>query len=197
LFDDLTRAVVFTLDRDFLDPANAGVSGVTPPSITHGVTPVISAGSDPAADLAALVGAFAGDLLSSYFIMQPDVAVALAGTGKFPDLGVRGGEAIGLPVLTSRAAPIESIILADPTGFMAAYDDIIQIEASQHGTLQMDDAPTMSVTAPTATAAVSLWQANCHGFRAIGNVAWAEARPGGVAILESATGTWLDIAGVS
>lgn len=197
LFDDLTRAVVDTLDRDFLDPANSGVSGVTPPSITNGITPVAATSGDPAADLAALVAAFGGDLLSSYLIMQPDVAVSLAVTGKFPDLGVRGGEAIGLPVLTSRMAPIESVILFDPTGFMVAYDEEVLVESSGQGTLQMDDAPTMSSAAPTPTNTVSLWQADSRAFRAVENVAWSEARSGGVAMLISGGSDWLDIAGVS
>jgi HK97 family phage major capsid protein len=59
LFDDLTRAVVDTLDRDLLDPANSGTPGVTPPSITSAITP-IPATSDPSDDLAALVAAFGG-----------------------------------------------------------------------------------------------------------------------------------------
>jgi hypothetical protein len=196
LFGDLTRAVVDVLDRDLLDPANAGSAGVTPPSITNGVAPIVAT-SDPAVDLAALVAAFGGDLLSSYFVMRPETAVALAATGNFPDLGARGGEAIGLPVLTSRNAPIESVILVDPTGFMVAYDEAIQLEASRQGTLQMDDAPTMSSVPPSPTNVVSLWQANSRALRAIANVAWEEARPGGVAMLQGGGSDWLDIAGLS
>jgi hypothetical protein len=195
IFDDMKRAIVDQLDTDFLDPANAGTPGITPPSITNGITP-IAATSDPRDDLAALVAAFSGDLLSSYFIMQPDVAAKLALTGSFPDLGARGGEAAGLPVLTSRNAPIESVILVDPTGFMVAYDDEILLENGRKGTLQMDTAPTMDATTPTAVQTVSLWETNCVAFRGIGNVAWAEARSGSVAMLQGGGSDWLDIAGV-
>lgn len=196
LFDDLSRAVVDTLDRDLLDPANGGTPGVTPPSITDGITPIAGT-TDPAADLAALVAAFDGDLLSSYFIMPPDVAVRLAATGDFPKLGARGGEVVGLPVLTSRAAPIESVILVDPSAFMVAYDEQILLEVGSKGALEMDTEPSGDSTVPTAAQMVSLWMTNCKAFRAIGHVAWAEARSGGVAMLQGAGTGWLDIEGVS
>jgi hypothetical protein len=196
IFDDMKRAIVDQLDADLLDPSNTGTPGVTPASITSAITP-IPATTDPSDDLAALVAAFSGDLLSSYFIMQPDVAVKLAATGNFRDLGARGGEAVGLPVLTSRAAPIESVILVDPSGFLNAYDEEILLETGRKGTLQMDTAPTMDATTPTAVQTVSLWETNCVAFRGIGNVAWAEARTGSVAMLQGGSSDWLDIAGVS
>lgn len=196
LFADLTRAVVDKLDADLLDPANGGTAGQTPSAITNGIS-AIAATNDPGADLAALVASFDGDLLSSYFIMPPDVAVKLAGTGDFPDLGARGGEAVGLPVLTSRAAPVESVILVDPSGFMVAYDEEILLEAGKEGSLEMETEPTQDSTVPTAAQLVSLWQSNCVAFRAIGHVAWKQARSGGVAMLQGGASDWLDITGVS
>ncbi|MCF2514436.1 phage major capsid protein [Sphingomonas sp. G124] len=196
LFSDLSRAVVDTLDRDFLDPTNSGVVGVTPPSITNGVS-AIAATSDPAADLAALVEGFDGDLLGAFLIMPPSVAVKLAATGDFPDLGARGGETIGLPTLVSRSAPMEHVILVDPGGIMAAFDEQILLETGREGTLEMDTEPTNDAVTPTAANLTSLWMANSVGFRAIGHFAWAKARPGGVAMLQGGSSDWLDIAGVS
>jgi hypothetical protein len=46
--DELARAVIERMDVDFIDPAQAAVSNVSPASITNGVPPLSSAGTSEA-----------------------------------------------------------------------------------------------------------------------------------------------------
>lgn len=190
LFNDLVQAVVDAMDEALLDPTNAGVADGMPGSITNGVTPV-TATSDPAADLAALVADFDGDLLSAYFTMTPETAVKLAATGLFRDIGARGGDLLGVPVLTAKTAPADSVALVDPSGVMAAFDEDVLLETGREGSVQMSDAPTNDSVTPTPTNLVSLWQANLAGFRAISRVSWKTARAGSVALLQGGATDWL------
>lgn len=190
LFDDLVKAVSDAMDEAFLDPANAGVADGMPGAVTNGIMPLVAT-SDPAADLAALVAAFEGDLTAAYFTLTPETAVKLAGTGLFRDIGARGGELLGVPVLTAKKAPADSVSLIDPSGIMAAYDEDLLLETGREGSVQMSDTPTNDSTTPTPTTLVSLWQANCVGFRAVSRVSWETARPGSVALLQGGGTDWL------
>jgi len=186
---DLTAAFIDAMDGALLAPGNAG-NAVTPASITNGVSPVI-ASSDPAEDFEALVDNLGGDPGAAYVIMSPVSATRLAGHQIGREVGARGGEIAGIPVITSRRCPRDLVVLVDPGGLIADWEDVVHIEASRHGTVKMDTEPTMTADSPTETTTLSLWQSNCVGFRAVGRVAWQRVRAGSVAVLQGGTGSWL------
>ncbi|NKM56366.1 phage major capsid protein [Rhizobium anhuiense] len=181
---DMTRSMTQAIDVALLDPSNAGSAGVSPASITHGVAP-ISAGADPAADLRLLVENFAGDLESAIFIMTPSVAVSLASADR-PGIGLRGGELLGAPAVTSRSAPADSIILADVSA-LALGEGASEIRTSRAATIEMLDADLVQdATTGTGTALVSLWQANCLGILSEKEMNWEIQRAGAVSMITGA-----------
>ncbi len=101
------------IDLAFIDPANAGIPNIRPPSITYGA-PAIASTGDPSVDLARLFEAFDGDASTAYFVAHPRVAVRLAlhrdagGAYVFPDVSPRGGSLLGVPLLTSTSVPYDS-----------------------------------------------------------------------------------------
>ncbi len=208
---DLIDTIVQTMDRDFVDPANAGSAGVKPASITYGVTPVVASGTDAdavRADVQALMGKFVTANLSlsgAVFIMTEMQALALAlmlnplGQREFPDVqinGDSGGRFFGLPVVLSENIPANAgtgdpvvgagarIILAKASEIMLADDGETLLDASNQASLQMDSAPTNPPTATTVM--VSLWQMNLVGIRAERFINWTKRRPGAVQFIDSA-----------
>jgi HK97 family phage major capsid protein/HK97 family phage prohead protease len=208
---DLIDTIVQTMDRDFVDPANAGSAGVKPASITNGVTPVVASGTDAdavRADVQALMGKFVTANLSlagAVFIMTEMQALALAlmlnplGQREFPDIqinGDSGGRFFGLPVVLSENIPANPgagdpvvgagarIILAKASEIMLADDGETLLDASNQASLQMDSAPTNPPTATTVM--VSLWQMNLVGIRAERFINWTKRRPGAVQFIDSA-----------
>lgn len=183
---ELIRACAEEIDRSFLDPDNSGVEDEQPASVTDGVSPIPSSG-DAAADVAALVASFTGDLLSASFVTDPITASQLAlvrdvgGSPIFPDAGVRGGSLIGLPLLVSRASPRDSgggiLTLVDGSGVAFAGGGV-RTEVSQEASVQMEDAPSMPAQM------VSLFQTNSVAILAEVGVVWQVVRPGAVAFLD-------------
>ena len=208
---DLIDTIVQTMDRDFVDPANAGTATIKPASITNGVTPVVASGTDAdavRADVQALMGKFITANLSlsgAVFIMTEMQALALAlmlnplGQREFPDIqinGDSGGRFFGLPVVLSENIPANPgagdplvgagarIILAKASEIMLADDGETLLDASNQASLQMDSAPTNPPAA--ATVMVSLWQMNLVGIRAERFINWTKRRPGAVQYIDSA-----------
>lgn len=209
---DLIDTIVQTMDRDFVDPANAGSAGVKPASITNGVTPVVASGTDADAvrtDVQALMGKFVTanmSLSGAVWIMTEMQALALAlmlnplGQREFPDIqinGDSGGRFFGLPVVLSENIPANPgaggppvtgdgarIILAKASEIMLADDGETLLDASNQASLQMDSAPTNPPVA--ATVMVSLWQMNLVGIRAERFINWTKRRPGAVQYIDAA-----------
>ena len=189
LQDDLTRALTVVLDEALIDPDNAGLANETPASIAYGATQ-IAATSDFGADLRTMIGAFKGDLGYAAFVTSPEVATGIAmmtdsgGRYLFPNVGPRGGELIGLPLLTTRADATttsgSSLMLLDPTGIAAALG-ALSIESSDAATLQMSDDPN---DAGVPVEQVSLWQTNSAAFKAEIYANWSRQRAGSVIVLE-------------
>ena len=171
VFDDLVRAFADGFDFALLDPANGG-SGVAPASITNGATE-IAATSDLDDDLAEVFAAFNGDLASAYWLTCPQVAAGLA-RGFNGDVGARGGEIAGVPVLTSPAAPDARLTLVDPAGIAAAWDENAELQTSEAGAVEMEGEGDLTQNAPTGAALVSLWQSNLRAIRGIARVAWTQ-----------------------
>src|SRR5690606_2133183 len=114
LRDALAAAVAERIDTDFIDPAKAASAGVSPASITNGVTPVPASGTGDADDIRADVRALMATFVaannpptSGVWIMSSATALALSlmvnplGQPEFPGVSMAGGTFLGLPVITS------------------------------------------------------------------------------------------------
>jgi HK97 family phage major capsid protein len=186
---DMVAGIAQFLDVQFTDPTQAPIAGVSPGSITNGVTPITSAGTTPSnarTDLQALLNAMTSSYISvsnAVFIMSQTNAAALGaalnplGQPLFPGLGVNGGMAMGLQVVASQSAG-NNVILIEPSTVLYADDGGVTIDASTEASVQMDDAPDNPATATTIL--TSLWQNNLVGLRAERYINWKRARAGGV-----------------
>jgi len=193
--DGLAAALKERLDIDFVDPAKAAVAGVSPASITNGVTAIPSSGSDSAAvraDIQALFNAFLAannPPSSAVFIMNTSTAMALGmmqnpmGNLEFPSMGMNGGSLMGIPVIASDYVPDGTVILANAGDIYLADEGGISVDMSREASLQMDDAPTNASDPVTPTPLVSLWQTNSVGFLAERTVNWKKRRPEAVQLL--------------
>ncbi len=194
---DLISTIVETVDSDFVDPAKAASAGVSPASITNGVTPVAATGVTAdafRADFKSMADAFVAanmSLAGAVFIMQETQALALSlllsplGQPEFPGMSIAGGGTLmGLPVITSENVPDGVIILAKPSEILLADDGQVMLDASRVASVQMNDAPDNPATATTVM--VSLWQNNLVGVRAERYINWAKRRSGAVQYISGA-----------
>lgn len=197
--DALVEALRERLDVDFIDPSKAAVQGVSPASITNGVTPIPSSGAtadDVREDIKAAFGKFieANNPPSSGVIIMPmTVALALAtmrnplGQKEFPDITMRGGFLEGLPVITSEHVPTVTdgayVVIVNASDIYLGDEGGFQVDMSREASLSMDDAPSMSSASATAAQLVSLWQTNSVGFRAEREINWAKRRSSAVVVL--------------
>lgn len=200
--DDLAQAVIERIDTDFIDPAKAAGTGATasPASITNGVTPIPSVGTDGdsvRADIAALwAQADATNLPVSGAVYITDSRTARAlsllrnplGQKEFPDVTVAGGSVDGVPLIVSNYVPSDAggslFILAFAPEIFLADDGVVTLSASREASIQMDDAPTHNSGTPTGAQLVSMFQTNSIALRAERYINWAKRRPQAVAFLE-------------
>ena len=208
--DELARAVTARIDQTFIDPTAAAVAGVSPASITNGVTPIISSGNtadDIRADMLALSAAYRAannSTSGTVWIMPEGVAEALSmmvnplGQAEFPGITAEGGSFLGKPVITSEYVPSSY----DPDGAgagvagaivaLAKAQDIffgdeggVQVDFSREASLEMADNPAHNSTTPTPAQMVSMFQTNSVAFRAERALNWMKRRPEAVAVLAS------------
>lgn len=195
--DQLAAALRERLDIDFIDPAKAAVSGVSPASILNGVSGIPSAGStadDVRTDIRALFNAFIAANnapQNGVFIMTATTALALSlmqsplGQVEFPGIGMNGGTLFGLPVIVSEYVPTASagslVALVNASDIYVGDEGGIDVSMSTEASLQMDSTPDNPTTATTVL--VSLWQRNLVGFRAERTISWARRRASAVAYL--------------
>lgn len=198
--DELAKAVRERSDIDFIDPAKAVSAGVSPASVTNGVTPVTSSGTDAAAlraDLASLWDTFLGANLSpadAVYVMSARTALRISlmqnplGQAEFPGMGMNGGTLLGVPVIVSEYVPGDSsgglIVLIKASDILLADDGQVTIDASNEASLQMDDAPTNPPV--SATVLVSMFQMNMTALRAERYINWGKARANSVAYIQGA-----------
>lgn len=207
--DQLAAALAERLDLDFIDPAKAAAAGVSPASITNGVTPIESSGNDAdavRADIRALFAAFIAANnapTSGVWIMPSTTALALSlmvnplGQPEFPGLNMNGGTLFGLPVIVSQYVPTAydadgsgtdfasgaMVALVNAQDIYMADEGGVSVDMSDQASLQMDNAPTNNSATPTATSLVSMFQTNSVAFRAERTVNWARRRASAVAVL--------------
>lgn len=208
--DELARAIIERIDIDFVDPNKALVSGVSPASITNGVTPISSSGTEASAvrtDMQALFGAFIADNLNpatATLIMPTATAMALSlmqnalGQAQFPGITMQGGTLMGIPVVTSQYVTDGSpggaiIILVNASDIFLADDGQVTVDVSREASLEMSNTPAVNSATPTPAQLVSLWQTNSIGLRAERFINWARRREESVQylsnVLYSATGS--------
>ena len=197
--DQLVAACAARLDTDFIDPAKTAVSGVSPASITQGVSAPNSAGTDEdgvRADIQTIMATFLdanNAPQTGVWIMRPTVALALGlmtnglGQKSFLGIGVNGGEFAGLPVITSNYVPSPTagdyLILVNAQDIYLADEGGFTLDMSTEASLQMDSEPTDPVT--DSTVMVSLWQHNLIGFLCERTINWTKARATAVAMVDT------------
>lgn len=199
--NDLAAAVIAKQDADFVNPAVAAVSNVSPASITNGLVALSSAGTSAdnvRTDLGVLMKTFLDDNLdptTGFFIMPNSLCLALSlmvnslGQAEFPGLTVAGGTLAGLPVIGSQHAaltggPGNLVILGLANEILLADDGVVTIDVSNQASLEMSDAPTQDGVAGSGASLVSLWQSNLLGIKAERHINWKKRRAEAVAYMD-------------
>jgi HK97 family phage major capsid protein/HK97 family phage prohead protease len=200
LRDSLAAAVVARLDEDFIDPAKAASAGVSPASITNGVSAIASTGNDADAireDVRQLMATFIAANnapTSGVWIMSSLTALAISlmvnplGQPEFPGINMNGGTFLGFPVITSEYFSAVSaggyIALVNASDIYFADEGGVRVDVSREASLQMLDNPTNDTVTPTATSMVSMFQTNSVAFRAERILNWKKRRASAVALLD-------------
>jgi HK97 family phage major capsid protein len=185
---DMINGIAAFLDVEFTDPSKAPVAGVSPGSVTNGVTPITTAGPTPAnarTDIQALANAMSAanvPLGGAVLLMSTTNALALSnalnalGQPLFPSLSLNGGTIMGgLQVIPSQSMGT-TVALVQPDAILYADDGGVTIDVSQEASVQMDSAPDNPALATTVL--TSLWQNNLVGLRAERFINWKKARAG-------------------
>ena len=197
---DLAAAIIGLLDTDFLNPAKAEVAGVSPASVTNGVTATVASGTtndDLKTDVKALFQNYIDGNLSlggAVWVMPSAVALSISmiqnalGQYEYPDMTMNGGTFFGIPAITSEYAPAGQITLIKAPEVFLADDNEIMIDVSREASLIMDTDPE----AVKANAGVtpfnhrSLWQHNEVGVRVERYINWQKRRAEAVQLITGA-----------
>jgi len=207
--NELAKALTARMDLDFIDPSKAAVANVSPASITNGLTPLSSSGTDLATvdlDVAKFFNQFITTNVNpttAAWIMPNTLALSLSlmriaasGVKAFPDITMNGGTFQGLPVITSQYAsgqylgsPYNNIvILVNAEDIFLADDGGFTVDISREASLEMDDAPVMRAgvegtpVSPTSAGVVSMFQTNSMAIRCERYINWARRRASGVGV---------------
>lgn len=200
LRNSLANAIVKAQDQAFIDPTNAGTTGVKPAAVTNGLTAVASGGQDADAireDARLAMQKFVtanNALTSGVWVMSAGTALSLSilqnplGQPEFPGLNLNGGTFFGLPVVTSQYVG-DYVALVNAEDIYFADEGGVQVDMSTEASLEMMDNPTGDSIAATPVAAslVSLWQTNSVAFRAERTVNWMRRRASAVALITGVT----------
>lgn len=199
--DELVACLRERLDIDFVDPLKAAVAGVSPASITNGVTNLNDTGATLAntlTDVAQFFNAMLNnniDISQCVWIMPNTVALQLSlmrdslGSVVFPTISVNGGTWQGLPVVTSQymlfghTPANNKVILVSAPDIFLSDDGGFTVDISREASLEMDDQPVMassstagSPSGPTGSALVSMFQTNSIAIRCERFINWAKRR---------------------
>ena len=194
--DEVVSSVAQAMDATFIDPSVAAVSGVSPASITNGISAIGNPGTTVATVTAALTTALSGvatanvNISSGVWIMRPQTAVYLSTVRTtqdvlgFPGMGLSGGTLLGFPVIVSGNMPADTgtssyIVFVVQNEIYVADDGQTRVDASREATLQMDSAP-----ASGAQSGVSMFQSNMVAIRAERFANWARRRDTAVAVIQ-------------
>lgn len=202
--DALVAAIAYLTDRDFLDPTKAEQVGVSPASITNGVTPITATGTNAdalRADLGTLLAEYAEanmGLTGLVLVMTAQTAIRISlmrntlGQREFEGLGLNGGTLEGIPVIVSEnivatgGSPVDGslIVAINAPEILLADDGNVEIDVSTEASLQMETSPDSPAVAGTVL--VSLWQHNMVGIRAERFINWKKRRDTAVQFIQNA-----------
>lgn len=188
--NSLADAVVERLDIDFIDPAKAEVAGVSPASITNGVTSTPSTGN-PDDDAKAAFGQFITSNLQptgAVWLMSATTALALSlrknalGQKEYPEMTLLGGTFQGLPVVVSQYVG-NLLVLVNAPDIYLADDGGVAVDMSREASLEMQSEPTHDSQTPTPVELVSMFQTNSVAIRAERWINWKRRRTAAVAVI--------------
>jgi hypothetical protein len=121
--------------------------------------------------------AIGGDQGFGVWITSPANAVAFSvlragarGPQAFVGVGAMGGQLTGVPLLTSKGAPADSLTLLDGSGLMLADCGETTLAVSEAAMIDMDDAPT-------GTNLVSVFGADAVALKIVRVLNWKLVRP--------------------
>ena len=177
------------MNTQFVDPANAGVTNVSPASITNGAGTTASAGTSQAnanTDMQVLITQFYAanpDAENAVILMTPANAVAVARATNQQTLGARGGSIWGIPVIVSGSVGARLIML-DARQILVADDGGLNVDVSKNAAVQLDSSPTDPTTA--ATVLLSYFQLNLVGLKITRFVSWKRVRTSAVYFISGA-----------
>ncbi|WP_413510380.1 phage major capsid protein [Serratia liquefaciens] len=186
----LAEAVIARLDTDFIIPSKAEAPGVSPASITNGITAIPSTGS-PDDDAAAAFGVFVAANLQpngAVWLMSSTTALALSmrknalGQKEYPEMTLLGGTFQGLPVIVSQYVGNQLVLVNAPDIYLAD-DGGVAVDMSREASLEMASDPTGDSTTPTGTELVSMFQTNSVAIRAERWINWKRRRTAAVAVI--------------
>lgn len=186
----LAEAVIARLDTDFIDPKKAETAGVSPASITNGITTISSTGS-PDDDAQAAFATFVTANLQptgAVWLMSSTNALALSmrknalGQKEYPEMTMLGGTFQGLPVIVSQYVGSYLILVNAPDIYLAD-DGGVAVDMSREASLEMESAPTGDSTTPTPVEMVSMFQTNSVAIRAERWINWKRRRNAAVAVI--------------
>jgi hypothetical protein len=173
---DLVGAIAALADQTLLDPNEDG-SGDAPASITHGLIAQTTTGN-AAKDIGKLVSVFTGDLTQAYLLTTPVIGAGISAALGYGDAGVRGGGALGLPLLTSPGCTSGILALVDPSR-LVLVEEPIELSLSSSAPLMMWDG-----SSPPNGVMVSMFQTETTAVKGVLPCNW-QAAPGAVAYVSS------------
>lgn len=191
--DELAKAVIERADVDFIDPNKAVSSGVSPASVTNGVTAITSATTtgtvaEVIADVQSILSEFIQENIgvqSLAWIMNSNVALALGlmqtslGNQAFPGITMNGGTFQQIPAVVSQYVPAQLLILVSAEDIYLADDGNVSIDVSEEASLEMlDSSLQQDGTAGTGASLVSMFQTNMIAIRAEREITWLKRRTG-------------------
>lgn len=199
--DSLIASLVERIDRDLLDPAEAGTTNVQPASLTNGLVALTSAGTsadNARTDLANIMADFVAaniDPSSAVIVMPTTLALALSflvnslGQPEFPGLGMMGGNINGIPVITSQYVANASgagnmVVVVAAREVFLSDDGQVTVDMSREASLQMLDNPTNNAATGNPTTMVSMWQTNSIALRAERFINWSKRRATAVVYMD-------------
>lgn len=205
--DALAAALIARLDTDFVDPGKAEVENVSPASITNGVAPIVSSGTDIDAvdrDIKALIATYLAanaSITGTVVIMRATTAFSLSlmknvlGQRAYPGISMQGGEFYGLPTVVSDYVPEGMVILANTKEIYLADDGQVMVDASGETSIEMSDAPVNDAITGQGASLVSMFQTNSVAIRAERYINWKKRRASAVAVMTGVA--WGDEGGAS
>lgn len=178
---DLLAATALAESETFADPTNGGTPNIRPASVTYGIAPVVSSGSDAAAvasDVAKLFDGFGGSLESGVFAANPATAARLAllgGSVAAWSLGAHGGEWLGIAFVVSEGVRPGDLLLLDPSSVWLT-DAGVEVDSSEQAVVEVDDGAD-------GTSLINLWERDLAGLRLRRHLSWRVGRPDAVRLL--------------